>query len=384
MSVNCEKMKSEQERSPTPLRTTTYTPKSPAMANIGLLSLLHRRLHLVVVSTILFAVVASSSSSNKNAVAAFHSHQFQLTTSRPFRCRPCHLNSINHRRFTTSSNSDANKSCIFSAKPQQQPGFMPTRGTLPIKEGGSGGRKKQQQSIFSTLGKEFQQAFPPPQDSIVLSGDILALLIYTYLDHYLNSLVLEAKNTAITTASADVISNTLLHSPPSSSISSSLSSLITTTPSTDMVYLVPYAPAVAAPGMAFVILASCWVGCGVLSGAFQFSNTRDCDPTWAMIVTLRTWAGAAFLVVLIALLSDATVAGVFHRANIPMLDYGTYYSDELRHTVLRPYIDGRVGDASDPRGGLTRADADYIFDSLSVLAFWRLMYNWMLGYYYRR
>ena len=385
MSVNCEKiLKSEQESG---LQPSTYYVHTE-VARHGEHGLSSQ--HLVVVSTIIFAVAASSSSSNSgyysllndNAVAAFHSHQFQFTTSLPFRCRPCHLNSINHRRFITSSNSDANKSCIFSAKPQQQPGFMPTRGTLPIKEGGGGSRKKQQ-SIFSTLGKEFQQAFPPPQDSIVLSGDILALLVYTYLDHYLNSLVLEAKNTAITTASADVISNTLLHSPPSSSISSSISSLITT-PSTDMVSLVPYAPAVAAPGMAFVILASCWVGCGVLSGAFQFSNTRDCDPTWAMIVTLRTWAGTAFLVVLIALLSDATVAGVFHRANIPMLDYGTYYSDELRHTVLQPYIDGRVGDASDPRGGLTRADADYIFDSLSVLAFWRLMYNWMLGYYYRR
>jgi hypothetical protein len=271
---------------------------------------------------------------------------------------------------------------------------MLTGSTLPIKDGGNGSsrrkKKQQQQSILNTLGTEFQQAFPPPQDSIVLSGDILALLVYTYLDHYMNSLVLEARNTAITTASADVILNTLLHSPPSVSISSSISSLITTTPSTttdSMVSLVSsYAPAVAAPGMAFVILSSCWVGCGILSGAFQYSNTRDCDPTWAMIVTLRTWAGMALLVVLIAYLSDATVArNVFHPATtLPLLDYGTYYSDELRHVVLQPYINEHTGDASDPRGGITRADADYVFDSLSVLAFWRLMYNWMLGYYYRR
>lgn len=32
------------------------------------------------------------------------------------------------------------------------------------------------------------------------------------------------------------------------------------------------------------------------------------------------------------------------------------------------------------RGGLTIADADYIFDSLTVLAFWRFMFNWLLGY----
>jgi hypothetical protein len=376
---------------------------------------MHRPLHLVVIINvfIIFAVVAASSSSfsyaatgcshnNKNAVAAaaFHSHPllFSLRTLLIIPqqwCRPCHdVINIHHRRRLSKQSSDV-KSSIFTAKSQhQQTGFMLTGSTLPIKDGGNGSsrrkKKQQQQSILNTLGTEFQQAFPPPQDSIVLSGDILALLVYTYLDHYMNSLVLEARNTAITTASADVILNTLLHSPPSVSISSSISSLITTTPSTttdSMVSLVSsYAPAVAAPGMAFVILSSGWVGCGILSGAFQYSNTRDCDPTWAMIVTLRTWAGMALLVVLIAYLSDATVArNVFHPATtLPLLDYGTYYSDELRHVVLQPYINEHTGDASDPRGGITRADADYVFDSLSVLAFWRLMYNWMLGYYYRR
>ena len=328
---------------------------------------------------------------NAVAAAAFHSHPlfFSLRTYLiPRCCRPCHVISIHHWR--RSEQSSKVKSSIFTAKSQhQQTGFMLTgRGTLPIKDGGNGSsrrkQKQQQQSILNTLSTEFQQAFPPPQDSIVLSGDILALLVYTYLDHYMNSLVLEARNTAITTASADVISNTLLHSSPSSSISSSISSLIATTatPSTtdSMVSLVSsYAPAVSAPGMAFVILSSCWVWCGILSGAFQYSNTRDCDPTWAMIVTLRTWAGMALLVVLIAYLSDAAVA--HHATTLPLLDYGTYYSDELRHVVLQPYINGHTGDASNPRGGITRADADYVFDSLSVLAFWRLMYNWMLGYY---
>jgi hypothetical protein len=102
-----------------------------------------------------------------------------------------------------------------------------------------------------------------------------------------------------------------------------------------------------------------------------------------MIVTLRTWAGTAILVVLIAYLSDAA-AVAHHATSLPLLDYGTYYLDELRHVVLQPYINEHTGDASDPRGGITRADADNVFDSLTVLAFWRLMYNWMLGYYYRR
>ena len=32
------------------------------------------------------------------------------------------------------------------------------------------------------------------------------------------------------------------------------------------------------------------------------------------------------------------------------------------------------------KGGLTKADDDFIFDSLMVLALWRLMFNRLLGY----
>ena len=72
-----------------------------------------------------------------------------------------------------------------------------------------------------------------------------------------------------------------------------------------------------------------------------------------MVVTLQTWAGMALLMVLLALGSDA----------------------------MWNELDVHFNALSAPaRGGLTKADADYNFDSLSVLAFWRFMFNWLLGY----
>ena len=81
-------------------------------------------------------------------------------------------------------------------------------------------------------------------------------------------------------------------------------------------------------------------------------NTLECDAKNAMIVTGKTWIFMAVLMVCISLGSDFLWA---------QLD------------VIHPL--------SDPgRGGLTKADADYIFDSLSVLAFWRWMFNSVMGY----
>jgi hypothetical protein len=240
-------------------------------------------------------------------------------------------------------------------------------------------------------------------DAIALSGDVLALLVYTYLDHATNAMVVEA-NDAVDVAA-------LVHGHGGSSggaggggagggamlpvwfDEANLSDYGSNWLSRHADVPSCYAPAVAAPGTAFVVLASCWLGCGLLTGAFRDENTLGCDPTHAMIVTLRAWCGTAFLVATIALGSDELLRGdhavLSHGlagAPPPVLDIPTYYSDDRRHEVLRAYLDVRSGGDEyarlgvPPRGGLTKADADYIFDSLSVLAFWRLFYNWMLGY----
>lgn len=52
----------------------------------------------------------------------------------------------------------------------------------------------------------------------------------------------------------------------------------------------------------------------------------------------------------------------------------------LGSDALWGQLDGMNPLSDAARGGLTKADADYIFDSLTVLAFWRFMLNSILGY----
>lgn len=206
--------------------------------------------------------------------------------------------------------------------------------------------------LFS-LEHQFWSKLPPaPEDQIALSGDILALFTYTYLDHTVNELY------ADTAAKMDIAD--LVTYDPSIAAANPLPVWF------DATHLhtfgenwlsrtqieVPYAPALAASGLAFVSIASCWLICGYFTGAFLTRNTLECTASKAMVVTLQTWMGMALLMVLLALGSDA----------------------------LWGQLDTINALSAPARGGLTNADADYIFDSLTVLAFWRFMFNWLLGY----
>lgn len=113
-----------------------------------------------------------------------------------------------------------------------------------------------------------------------------------------------------------------------------------------------YAPALASGGLAFVAISTCWMISGYFTSAFLYKNTIECPPKTAVLTTGKTWLLMAILMVGLAWGSDA----------------------------MWGQLDG-VNPLSDPaRGGLTKADADYIFDSLSVLAFWRWLFNYLLGY----
>lgn len=184
---------------------------------------------------------------------------------------------------------------------------------------------------------------PSPEDPVALGGDVLALFVYTYLDHTLNEAVTaEAGNVNVANF---VISD---HAPmwfDTTHVHTAW--LANSSPN----YL--YAPAIDDSGLAFVTLSTSWILCGYFSGAFLHSNTLECTLRHALQVTLRTWLGAAVLMVVLAWGSDA----------------------------LWAWLDGNWNALSAPaRGGLTKADTDFIFDSLTVLAFWRFIFNWMLGY----
>ncbi|KAL7528659.1 hypothetical protein ACHAXR_002556 [Thalassiosira sp. AJA248-18] len=205
------------------------------------------------------------------------------------------------------------------------------------------------------LFENIKSSLPPaPEDYIALSGDVLALFVYSYMDHTVNELYAE------TAAKMDV--SDLVTYDPNTAISlpvwfdvTHLQSFGSTWLAGGVVNTDPYAPAIASSGLAFVAMATSWIVCGYFSGAFLHKNTLECrngDASPAMMVVLQTWVGMAFLMVLLALGSDA----------------------------LWGQLDAINALSAPARGGLTNADADFIFDSLTVLAFWRFMFNWLLGH----
>lgn len=204
-------------------------------------------------------------------------------------------------------------------------------------------------SSIPKIMKSIKESLPPlPEDRTALSGDVLALFVYSYLDHAVHDIMCAE-------ASRVDVGEYMTLDPANAP---SLPVWFDVTHINEFGHWlygsssVGYAPAIAVSGLAFVAMATCWIISGYFSGAFLMENTLECDAKNAMIVTGKTWIFMAVLMVCISLGSDFLWA---------QLD------------VIHPL--------SDPaRGGLTKADADYIFDSLSVLAFWRWMFNSVMGY----
>lgn len=193
---------------------------------------------------------------------------------------------------------------------------------------------------------------PLPEDNFALSGDVLALFVYSYIDHTIMALFYETSRIDLKT----LISTTL-------DPNSNAAIPVWFDPSHIMDrghWLIqnsvanPYAPAINASGLAFVSISFCWILCGYFTRAFEMKNTLECDTSDAILVTGKTWALMALMMVGLAWGSD----WLWHQIDL-----------------IHPQ-----GASSSARGGLTVADADFIFDSLTILAFWRGLYNTMLGY----
>lgn len=192
---------------------------------------------------------------------------------------------------------------------------------------------------------------PAPEDQIALTGDILTIFVYSYIDHIVNQLYVASASLGASDPMTYIDANGGASLPvwfDPSHLQTFGSNWLSAAGHHD----VPYAPGIATSGLAFVALAASWIFSGYLSGAFLHKNTLECTPSDAMMVTLRTWAATALMVSLLAWGSDAV--------------WGA--------------LDGVNALSAPARGGLTRADCDFIFDSLSVLALWRLMLNYLFGY----
>jgi len=194
---------------------------------------------------------------------------------------------------------------------------------------------------------------PPPEDQLVMTGDVAALFVYSFLDH---SLAEAVSNSLLSSdATPEEIAKSLDYAQPTLPVwADSLHFTGAFTPEKLMVLVGyenfgNYSPVISSAGSASVLLVSCWLFSGYLNNAFLFRNTVECNMQKALEVTGKTWLMTMVLMVLLALGSD--------------------------------YVWGNCDSLHSPSlGGLTKADADFIFDSLTVLVTWRVMVSMLLGY----
>lgn len=197
---------------------------------------------------------------------------------------------------------------------------------------------------------------PPPEDHIVLGGDIIALFTYTFLDHLIAALLLEDAYKLYTEPNAlqlpvwsDVASNNFGPSLLSAitaqqqmaNIGDSAAIVDTTEALLSHHY---YAPCLETFGVSSVLLGTCWLISGYLNEAFEYKNTVLCHPSHAIIVTGRTWIFTAMMMLGVAMWSDKAFCGCLDNVRV-----------------------------------LTKADMAFIFDSFSVLVAWRFVASLILG-----
>mmetsp|Transcript_40172 Transcript_40172/g.60858 ORF Transcript_40172/g.60858 Transcript_40172/m.60858 type:complete len:412 (+) Transcript_40172:365-1600(+) len=215
-------------------------------------------------------------------------------------------------------------------------------------------QEQEQNELYKTFQLWYKSNLPPkPEDQLVLAGDMFALFTYSFLEHIIDDAYVDAINspdvTTITYASA--------HDPTLSGAMATIRSLPVwfdvvhsaygpvLTSAFPMMHT-SYVPALSCAGVAAVTMASCWIVSGYFTKAFVFSNTLCCDTNNAVVVAGKTYVGAAFLMVMVAVGSHLLLGGV---------------------------------DVLDTSSLLTKADVDYIFCSFSVVLFWRYTISWLLG-----
>lgn len=190
---------------------------------------------------------------------------------------------------------------------------------------------------------------PPPEDQLTMSGDVVALFLYSFLDHSMNDMYKDALLSAgmDSTRSLDPLDEfgARAHTLPVW-----FDHVHTLLPPNQLLALlsipnINYAPILQTAGIASIALTTCWLLSGWWSGAFLMRNTLECHITRMLVVTGKTWLLTTLGMCALAYASDAFLG------------------------------------SSSPSsvGGLTKADVDYIFDSLTVLITWRFMISAIFG-----
>jgi hypothetical protein len=201
---------------------------------------------------------------------------------------------------------------------------------------------------------------PPPEDQLILTGDIAMIMLYAFSSHFFNNMIVES--VFYKSESLQDVVNVL---DPLGEIVTLQAPVWTDASMTDQVLMVNaqeslsqhWCPLFSTTGAASVALCSAWLFAGWVHRAFLFQNTLGCDTTRALSKTLQTWLSTAWLLTLMVVTSNSIVSHV-------------------------PLLQSWLGCASCSQDSylLTKADSLYIIDSLTVLISWRFIASMMLGY----
>jgi len=189
-----------------------------------------------------------------------------------------------------------------------------------------------------------------PEDSFTLIGDLLAIAVYGWTDHFFGH-DLAQYLVAHTTIRPDYYADTAAQQLPAwTAAASDPVTAILRTELADQV-VTRYSPLLQSTGAAATLLAVCWLVAGSVWGTFDYRRTLQCSSTTALQQTAVTWATAAALLLAVTVL-----------ANYGMVILTTG-GDGLATTSILPTV----------------GDVIFAGDVWSVLTLWRFLINFLLG-----
>jgi len=209
--------------------------------------------------------------------------------------------------------------------------------------------------MLEELKKKCRESLPPePEDKFILTGDIASILVYSFMDHVFGSLLSEdcALQSLVASSSTQVPvwSEVSLHNFGSPLLRAILTQQhdahMDGSFSLEQLSVPHFSPILQSGGISFVVLASCWLLSGYLNRSFLFQNTVGCNPHQAVKITFRTWILAAGMMMTFCLLASG------------INPCGCETEIAINGFALK---------------GLSLSDAEFIFDSLTVLLIWRFL-----------
>ena len=206
--------------------------------------------------------------------------------------------------------------------------------------------KKNKQTITEDDDLTLFRLPPPPEDGLIIMGDLLSLFVYGFSDHWICHDLAAVADTSAGSLSAigglEAV-NAPVWLDASQSFAPSVLQIIHETQA-----ITQYSPLLQNAGMASCVLATCWLFAGWLQGAFLYRNTLNCQTDHALNITARAW-----ILCCLSMAYLVTTTSWIHE-------------DYILHAPMQ-------------WNGFTKGDVDYIMDSLSVLALWRWMASSLLG-----